>query len=158
MIIGQPTDNITKSAAYSLPDFQSAAPSSGANEGAASAPALLDIVSLSANAGPAANDGQPGNGDLGSLKPELYTAPTGRDEQPVGQVAAGATAPVEEAKVGDADEDESDFGTDDLKFLAMGTLGLDPSPDQPDCDSGYYKVGQYLKAAGTVGGFVALFI
>ncbi len=52
---------------------------------------------------------------------------------------------------------DPDFSTKKLKFLACGTLGIDLEEDTAEQDA-YYRVGQYLKAAGTVGGMIALFI
>ncbi|MCL1058771.1 hypothetical protein L2729_12345 [Shewanella gelidimarina] len=53
-----------------------------------------------------------------------------------------------------ADTDE----TTDLKSFAFGALGLD-HPDQiEDKEDSSYTVGQYVKAAATIGGMIAMFV
>jgi hypothetical protein len=79
---------------------------------------------------------------------------------------ATAAAEIEKIKAMDEGSDliatdtESgrDFSTQKLKFLAAGTLGIDISEEEMSEQEPYHKVGQYLKAAATVGGMVALII
>lgn len=69
------------------------------------------------------------------------------------------TPPVQDAKtkVEGKDATAKGDGSNNLKSFASGALGLD-SATQKEKDSDSYQVGQFLKAAATVGGMIALFV
>lgn len=48
--------------------------------------------------------------------------------------------------------------TTDLKSFAFGALGLDHPDQVEDKEDSSYTVGQYVKAAATIGGMIAMFV
>ncbi|QQX79473.1 hypothetical protein JK628_18385 [Shewanella sp. KX20019] len=52
---------------------------------------------------------------------------------------------------------DSDDGTD-LKSFAFGALGLDHPEQVEEKEDSSYTAGQYVKAAATIGGMIAMFI
>lgn len=69
------------------------------------------------------------------------------------------TPPAQDAKtkVESKDATAKTDGNNNLKSFASGALGLDgATPKEKDSDS--YQVGQFFKAAATVGGMIALFV
>ncbi|PKG55596.1 hypothetical protein CXF83_19610 [Shewanella sp. Choline-02u-19] len=61
---------------------------------------------------------------------------------------------LEQQTAATADTDE----ITDLKSFAFGALGLDHPDQVEDKEDSSYTVGQYVKAAATIGGMIAMFV
>lgn len=62
-------------------------------------------------------------------------------------------------------ESRDDSGIEKIKDLACGVLGIDQAESDAqevnsnaEQDDGYYQLGQYIKAAGTVGSVICFFV